>query len=350
MMIVVDQQPPKTPHPNAIYAAPSSLALFLGFLLKSCITTDDVRDVIPKWACPIASAKPRSFVIGYGVLLNEHARAFAGLEESINFPVSVNGYKRSWNKAYPTWTGLGVVATGNTEDTLLALAVSVDTFKEMDVRESGYERVAVSITGITIVEGHHGTLPTDATYYIYVPTKPVKGPTYECPLLLSYIDVIATGAIAISDAFAENYFMKSEGWCHVYNDRGAPKYRGAIAIKDSDKKYVDVQIREVRRLHPWEEAPADCDNSFLNEEAAHNRGEWDQFEANKDLVNGSSTYSESFYTTPIPSTVTAEQIRRAEQLCKEIESQKTLNIQHAVDRGADLEIDEETLHSAVIRD
>ncbi|GKY91221.1 hypothetical protein MPSEU_000094700 [Mayamaea pseudoterrestris] len=83
-----------------------------------------------------------------------------------------------------------------------------------------------------------------------------------------------------------------------------------------------------------------------------NIGRWDQFEANKALFNVDATYDESLYTTSLDkSKIDAQQLKTAEKLAKEIESQTTTNIHMAEERGfmVETDYDEEDLYSGVIK-
>ena len=55
-------------------------------------------------------------------------------------------------------------------------------------------------------------------------------------------------------------------------------------------------------------------SNFEREVNAHTLGCWDQFDANKDLVKGTSTYNEDLYTTPLPPNPSAESLRRADAM------------------------------------
>ena len=56
------------------------------------------------------------------------------------------------------------------------------------------------------------------------------------------------------------------------------------------------------------------DSSFEREANDHKLGSWDQFQANKDLVKGASTYAEELYTTPLPPYPSPESTQRADEI------------------------------------
>jgi hypothetical protein len=83
-----------------------------------------------------------------------------------------------------------------------------------------------------------------------------------------------------------------------------------------------------------------------------NIGQWDQFQANEALFNVKATFDENLYTTSLDkSKMDAQQIKAAEKLAKEIESQTSTNIHVAEERGFKLEtdFDEEDLYSGVLK-
>lgn len=81
-------------------------------------------------------------------------------------------------------------------------------------------------------------------------------------------------------------------------------------------------------------------------------GTWDQFQANEVLFNVKGTFDESIYTTQLDKTkMKEEQIRKAEQLAREIESAPSANIHVAEERGQAVQedFDEEDRYSGVLR-
>jgi len=82
-----------------------------------------------------------------------------------------------------------------------------------------------------------------------------------------------------------------------------------------------------------------------------NIGEWDQFQANKELFNVRADFDENLYTTELDkSTIDASKIQRAERLAREIEKTTSGNIHIAEERNqvtAD-DYDEEDRYSGVL--
>ncbi|CAN0049425.1 unnamed protein product, partial [Phaeothamnion confervicola] len=82
-------------------------------------------------------------------------------------------------------------------------------------------------------------------------------------------------------------------------------------------------------------------------------GGWDQFEANKRLFNVNSTFDENKYTTQLDtSKLTPQEVRKAEQMAREIEGKASSNPHLREERnqivGGDLDGDEEDRYSGVL--
>lgn len=120
---------------------------------------------------------------------------------------------------------------------------------------------------------------------------------------------------------------------------------GAIRGKDISH----LMNRELVAADDWiVEAPIGA----LESKGSKGVGAWDQFEANTKLKDYKKThFDENLYTKKLDmSTMTPEQIRRAEKLAREIDSQVSSNIHLQEERGHALErdVDEEALYSGVI--
>lgn len=80
-------------------------------------------------------------------------------------------------------------------------------------------------------------------------------------------------------------------------------------------------------------------------------GQWDQFQENEKRFGVKSTYNDDLYTTKLDKqTFTREQMQEAERIAREIEGTETRGIQHRIERGEDLDIDEGELYSDVHRE
>ncbi|KAM3245879.1 polyadenylate-binding protein-interacting protein 4 isoform X1 [Capsicum annuum] len=119
----------------------------------------------------------------------------------------------------------------------------------------------------------------------------------------------------------------------------------------SQSRHGEVE-RQLQRWVPDDDA-LECpelDNIF---DGHWNRG-WDQFEANETLFGVKSTFNEELYTTKLDKGPQMRELEKeALRIAKEIEGEGTRDLHLAEERGiqlhGNLEVDEETRFSAVVR-
>ena len=81
------------------------------------------------------------------------------------------------------------------------------------------------------------------------------------------------------------------------------------------------------------------EDSFLQEEAAHQPGSWDQFAGNAQLIKQPTSYNELLYTTPIPENIPEDWCQKATLISTD---------QQTPDTGHRNDGDEETTHARVL--
>ncbi|TDO97285.1 gamma-glutamylcyclotransferase family protein [Marinomonas balearica] len=164
----------------------------------------------------------RHFIVGYGSLINSISRAQTG-ESGKVWPVKLTGYERHWSVMSPEF-GMSSVAVINAEGSCcngVLVEVPEDQFELFDEREKGYQRVQITPERL---EAYGDTELPDGIYWIYV-TDCVVLPSQQCPIALSYVDVILTGCFEFDDAFLEDLLSYTKGWSGVVvNDRQSPRY------------------------------------------------------------------------------------------------------------------------------
>ncbi|CAN4086989.1 unnamed protein product [Withania somnifera] len=119
----------------------------------------------------------------------------------------------------------------------------------------------------------------------------------------------------------------------------------------SQNRHGEVE-RQLERWVPDDDA-LECpelDNIF---DGHWNRG-WDQFEANETLFGVKSTFNEELYTTKLDKGPQMRELEKeALRIAREIEGEETCDLHLAEERGiqlhGNLEVDEETRFSAVVR-
>jgi hypothetical protein len=104
-------------------------------------------------------------------------------------------------------------------------------------------------------------------------------------------------------------------------------------------------------MKSWADYEAGDDSNQLElEEADWKPGQWNQFAENEKKFGVQSTYREELYTTKLdPSKLSKEQREEATRVAREIEASQAKGVQHRIERGEDVEVDEGALYSDVQR-
>lgn len=164
----------------------------------------------------------RHYIFGYGSLINSLSRAVTGESGSV-LPVKVSGYERSWSVMSPDF-GMSSVAVVQREGALcngVLVEVPESEIPHFDLRERGYQRARIDAHQIQTYQ--EVELP-EGTLWIYHACE-IVAPTQNCPIALSYADVILAGCIEHGHDFALEFIALTKGWEHpALNDRIAPRY------------------------------------------------------------------------------------------------------------------------------
>jgi len=175
----------------------------------------------------------RNFLFGYGSLINQSSRLATG-QTGNSFPVTVKGLKRFW--CVPAlnmrFTGLGVIKNPDSKCNGVIVEVDENELPAFDQREivgSNYNYDRVLIPGNQI--SGTSNLDTNIKVWAYVVKSP-QVPDYNYPIAQSYVDVILTGCLEITQKFAVEFISTTTGWEYPWiNDRDAPRYiRGLNGI------------------------------------------------------------------------------------------------------------------------
>ncbi|NLQ17048.1 gamma-glutamylcyclotransferase [Marinomonas sp. M1K-6] len=168
------------------------------------------------------SVVDRHFILGYGSLMNGESRAKTG-ETGDVWPVKLHGFERHWSVMSVEYgmSSVAVVQTPEKACNGVLVEVPHDQFPLFDERERGYRRARIKPEQLTPY--HKKTLP-QGTYWVYH-THNVVEPHDECPIALSYLDVILSGCLEHGDAFAQDFLALTKGWSSpLLNDRQTPRY------------------------------------------------------------------------------------------------------------------------------
>jgi hypothetical protein len=170
----------------------------------------------------VTTRTPAPQFFGYGSLVNLATHAYPNAHE-----FEVAGWARTWTTtrsrpyAYLTATEKpGTVILGARAD------VPRGDWTALDAREAGYARLMLS-DGVAI--------------YSVLATDRVDAPA---PILLSYLDVVIQGYLAMFGAAgAAHFFDTTQGWDRpILNDRPAPIYPRAQILSDAETSCVDQAI------------------------------------------------------------------------------------------------------------
>lgn len=168
------------------------------------------------------SVLDRHFILGYGSLINGESRAKTG-ETGHVWPVKLHGFERHWSVMSVDY-GMSSVAVVHAPDKAcngVLVEVPFDQFALFDEREKGYQRAKINAEQLTAYQDD--PLPT-GTYWVYH-TDDVVEPHHDCPIALSYLDVILSGCLEHGDAFTQDFLVLTKGWSSpLLNDRQAPRY------------------------------------------------------------------------------------------------------------------------------
>lgn len=164
----------------------------------------------------------RHFILGYGSLINSQSRAKTG-ETGQVWPVKLHGFERHWSVMTEEFgmSSVAVIQSPERACNGVLVEVPVDQLPLFDERENGYERAQITLSQLSAYQEED--LP-DGTYWVYH-TASVVTPHPECPIALSYVDVILSGCLEYGDAFVQDFLAQTKGWnAPLLNDRQTPRY------------------------------------------------------------------------------------------------------------------------------
>lgn len=164
----------------------------------------------------------RHYILGYGSLISSESRAKTG-ETGQVWPVKLHGFERHWSVMSPdlSMSSVAVVKADSKACNGVLIEVPEDQFPLFDEREKGYQRSEIKPTQLA---SYLDELLPEGTYWVYH-TDDVVEPHGECPIALSYVDVILSGCLEHGDSFATDFLALTKGWrAPLKNDRPEPVY------------------------------------------------------------------------------------------------------------------------------
>ncbi|MCA8881931.1 MAG: gamma-glutamylcyclotransferase [Rhodobacteraceae bacterium] len=178
----------------------------------------------------------RQYFFGYGSLVNHRTHSYPDARRA-----RLEGWRRTWchtqlrDEAFlSVHPADGAVIHG------LVAAVPQQDWRALDLRESGYDRHAVT-TGIT----HDLSAPAEVHVYAIPDRHRRVGEGGH--ILMSYLDVVVQGFLHhYGPAGVAHFFDTTDGWAvRVLDDRGAPRYPRHQILSAEEKDIVDRHLAQV---------------------------------------------------------------------------------------------------------
>ena len=172
---------------------------------------------------------------GYGSLVNLATHDYRDPR-----PARLTGWRRVWRRTTLREAAFLSVdpAPGVTIDGAVA-AVPGGDWAALDERERAYVRHDVSHAVV-----HDGPLAPCAVYRV---SEALIEPASEAaPILLSYLDTVAAGFLALHGAEGlARFFATTDGWGEIRDDRAAPIYPRATDVGPQARRIVDHSLSRI---------------------------------------------------------------------------------------------------------
>ena len=166
----------------------------------------------------------RRAFFGFGSLVNQKTHDYAIT------PATLKGWRREWMATTVRDFAFLSAAPDPCTNILGVTAIMADqNWSDLDRREYAYQRVDVSDQ----FADHDETV-----IYQVARQNIAKDPK---PLLLSYLDVVVQGFVAIGgEGAVTDFFQTTQGWdCGIYDDRNHPIYPRAQSLTAAETELCD---------------------------------------------------------------------------------------------------------------
>lgn len=178
------------------------------------------------------------YFFGYGSLVNTRTHTYPD-----PVPAEVSGWRRSWrHTSRRPFPFLSVVQDDTCTISGLIARVPENDWAALDLRESGYERLAVTPAHIRHDRGGNAEVQIYKTHA----EADITGRVVY-PILLSYLDVVVQGFLAtFGEPGVADFFTSTEGWdAPVLDDRSAPLYARHQVLSPLERDLVDHHLRRL---------------------------------------------------------------------------------------------------------
>ena len=219
--------------------------------------------------------RARHFVFGYGSLMNPDSRAKTnpGLADQDGLPVVVRDVERIWSaRTTSGFTAMGVRIRKGADCTGVLLEVNKAELEDLDRRELSYVRVEVHLDNVDQVpflneEEFYETEQAETLFeakenegnirvWVYIQKDPIPADSSH-PILQSYVDVILSGCLSISEDFARSFIQTTKGWQpnedSFVDDRDQPIYGLANSVQCEQNADVIDQLLEEQKPKTMEQ-------------------------------------------------------------------------------------------------
>jgi len=184
------------------------------------------------------SKGPQNFIFGYGSLIEDESRQRTTPSARDAWPATVSGIRRGWwargAESGLTTTFLGAIADPGAECNGVIYKVSAEELAATDRRESaGYQRCAIDIDKITMLDGRKEPLAGLVWAYINLLTKDElkdNQATPQFPIVQSYVDICIHGCLEVegryptAGPFTQKFIATTDEWNRYWvNDRPYPR-------------------------------------------------------------------------------------------------------------------------------
>ncbi len=183
------------------------------------------------------------YLFCYGSLICKESRDGTG-QTGRALPVVVEGLQRSWNAViddpHYRMTAVGAMPEEGARCNGILVEVAAAELPKFDAREKGYPRTPIDREKI------HPLLDfgVPSGNIFFYPINNPGTPTQENPIPQTYVDVILTGCLGVSEEFTRDFICSTNGWDSPWvNDRKKPRYPGTRITAPTDT--IDALLREL---------------------------------------------------------------------------------------------------------
>lgn len=178
------------------------------------------------------------YFFGYGSLVNTATHDFPDPHKAV-----LRGWRRAWRHTdlRPAAFLTAVRDTTCEIDGMIA-HVPKDDWAALDQREWAYDRIPA-----TQAIRHPIDRAVEIAVYA-VPPDRQEAPSADCPILLSYLDVVIQGYLRVfGEAGADRFFATTDGWdAPILNDRDEPRYPRHQQLRPEETEFVDDRLARLK--------------------------------------------------------------------------------------------------------